>query len=288
MTDERLKNEGPHGIPSFLEPAHRALTTRLAQGKHRKYIRFLIAALSSIPWVGGVLAASASLTAENEQQALNDLQQVWLEDHKLKVAELGEALSEIFQRLDNFGDEIKDRMESPEYLGLVKATFRVWDQAETQEKRDMLKRLIVNAGAIHLCDDDLIRLFLHWIEQYHETHFMVAKAVYEDEGITRAEIWTVIKGAEYPREDSHEADLFKYLVRELSMGGVIRQERVKDAAGNFRKKAVRVRRPHSNIMTSAFDDNEGYEMTELGKKFIHYVQEDAAAQLDAGATGAPA
>jgi hypothetical protein len=71
-----------------LEPSREELVQRLSQGKNRKYVRFLIAALGSIPWIGGFIAASASLTAEREQQGINDLQQAWLEEHKEKIAEL--------------------------------------------------------------------------------------------------------------------------------------------------------------------------------------------------------
>ena len=60
----------------LLEPSQESLVQRLSEGKNRKYVRFLVAALSSIPWIGGFIAASASLNAEREQQGINDLQQV--------------------------------------------------------------------------------------------------------------------------------------------------------------------------------------------------------------------
>ena len=108
------------------------------------------------------------------------------------------------------------------YLALVRKTFRSWDEADTQEKKLMFKRLIMNAGAIQLCDDDLIRLFLHWVELYHETHFVVVRAIYRSKRITRGQLWNVIRAKPRPREDSYEADLFKYLIRDLSTGGVIK------------------------------------------------------------------
>jgi hypothetical protein len=274
--DEKDKSVKVSGL-RFIEPSHQALAERLTQGKYRKYVRFLLAALGGIPWIGGVLAASSSLSAEREQQGVADLQQVWLEEHKSKVELLGETLTEIFQRLDNFQDEIKERLESTEYLALVRKTFRTWDEADTEEKRQMLQRLITNAGAIHLCDDDLVRLFLHWVELYDETHFLVARTIYKQQRITRAQLWREIRGQEIPREDSSEADLFKYLIRDLSTGGVIRQERQTDYAGNFVRKTSHS--PSSRIMKSAFDDNDLYVMTDLGKKFIHYVMEDVAPQL---------
>jgi hypothetical protein len=269
----------------LFEPSQEALVQRLSQGKNRKYARFLIAALGSIPWIGGFIAASASLTAEREQQGINDLQQVWLQEHKEKIAELRDALNDIFHRLDNFGDQIQQRIESPEYLALVRKTFRSWDEADTQEKKQMLKRLIMNAGAIQLCDDDLIRLFLHWVELYHETHFVVVRAIYKSHRITRGQLWNAIRGKPKPREDSYEADLFKYLIRDLSTGGVIRQERQTDGYGNFvKKESPSHRQTAANVMKSAFDDTEYYVLTDLGAKFVHYVMEDVAPQLGSNTT----
>ena len=42
-------------------------------------------------------------------------------------------------------------------------------------------------------------------------------------GFTRYDIWAEMYGEELPREDSAEADLFKYVIRELSTVGVIRK-----------------------------------------------------------------
>jgi hypothetical protein len=257
-----------------------ALVARLGAGKSRRYVRFLVAALGSIPWVGGLIAASASLSAENEQQSLNELQRLWLEEHKQKLKELGDTLAEILVRLDKLGDEVQQRIESPEYLALVRKAFRSWDQADTEEKKQMLKKLIANAGASKLCPDDLIRLFIHWIELYHETHFVVMKEIYRIPNITRAELWQNIHG--HPvRDDSSEADLFKYLIRDLSTGGVIRQARETDFAGHFLKRDARGQshKSPSRVMESAFEETKPYVLTELGKKFVHYVMTDVVAQI---------
>src|ERR1700722_15979270 len=104
----------------LIEPSQDALVSKLSAGRSRKYVRFVVAALSSIPWVGGFIAASASLSAEREQEGINELQRLWLEEHKEKLKELSATLADIFVRLNNFGDEVDQRMESPEYLALVK------------------------------------------------------------------------------------------------------------------------------------------------------------------------
>lgn len=263
-----------------LEEAQNALAQRLGGGRRRKYVRFFIAALSSIPWVGGVFSAASSFSAETDQEQINDLHRLWLAEHEAKAGELLATLMEIFDRLDNFGDEIQERIESPEFLTLVKKNFRSWDEADTQEKKQMLKKLITNAGAIKLCSDDIVRLFIAWIDQYHELHFSVIKEIYRDPGITRGEMWDVIRG-QRPRDDSAEADLFRLLIRDLSTGGVIRQERETDAYGRFRRKrrTAQSRAAASGVMESAFEETKPYVLTELGKQFVHYVMEDLAPQL---------
>ncbi len=263
-----------------LEDAQKALAQSLGGGRRKKYVRFFVAALSSIPWVGGLFSASASLNAEADQIKINDLHRLWLAEHEAKARELIATLMEIFERLDNFGDEIQERIESPEYLTLVRKTFKAWDEADTEEKRQMLKKLILNAGAIKLCSDDLVRLFTSWIELYHELHFSVIKEIYRDPGITRGEMWDVIRGAR-PRDDSAEADLFKLLIRDLSTGSVIRQEREVDSQGRFRRKrrSPQSRAAASGVMETPFEETKPYVLTELGKQFIHYVMEDVAPQL---------
>jgi hypothetical protein len=195
----------------------------------------------------------------------------------------GATLSEIFGRLDNFGDEVQERIESPQYLALVKNCFRSWDEADTQDKKQMLKKLSTNAGAIKLCADDLIRLFMNWIDQYHEAHFAVIKEIYRHPGVTRGQIWDNIHGKR-PREDSADADLFRYLIRELSTGGVIRQARETDALGRFykREKTSYSQSGSSSVMESSFESTKPYVLTELGKQFVHYVMEDVVQQIAAG------
>lgn len=264
----------------FIEPSQDALVARLSAGKGRKYVRFVAAALGSIPWVGGFIAAAASLSAETEQSGINELQRLWLEEHKGKLNQLSVTLAEIFARLEGFGEEIQRRIESPEYLGLVRKIFRLWDESDSDEKKQMFKKLITNAGASKLCPDDLIRLFAHWIELYDETHFVVMREIYQNPRSTRGRIWDNIRGQK-PREDSSEADLFRYLIRDLTTGGVIRQPRETDAAGNFLKKDTREqpRKDMGRTMESAFEDTKPYVLTELGKEFVHYVMDEVVSQI---------
>ena len=98
---------------------------------------------------------------------------------------------------------------------------------------------------------------------------MVIKEIYRRPGITRGAMWDRIRGSS-PREDSAEADLFKYLIRDLSTGGVVRQERETDGYGNFLKKDTRGQ-SHGNAsrtMESAFENAKPYVLTALGKQFV--------------------
>ncbi|HLG58122.1 MAG TPA: hypothetical protein VI485_22435 [Vicinamibacterales bacterium] len=258
------------------------LAQPLGAERQRKFRRFFLAALGSVPWVGGFLSAAASLDAEREQQTVNELQQEWLEEHRAKLAELGKTLLEIIGRLETLGTEVEQRIQSPEYLGLVRQAFRVWDQSDTSEKRRLIQNLLTNAGGTPLTADDVVRLFIQWIDYYHEAHFAVIRCVFQNPACTRAEIWSHVHGNEV-RENSAEADLFKLLIRDLSTGGVIRQHRDTTEDGSFVKRTP-VRRPKgygSQVMKSAFDDVEQYELTELGNQFVHYTMNEVVPRLGA-------
>ncbi|MBT3419472.1 MAG: hypothetical protein HN726_03925 [Candidatus Magasanikbacteria bacterium] len=254
------------------------------KGKRRSHVRFIAAALGSIPWVGGFLGALSAKDAEKEQGEINELQQLWLQEHEEKVHKLAFTFFQILSRLETFGEEIQSRLESPQYLNLVRKGFRTWDQADTEEKRELIRKLLTSAGATKLCPDELVRLFIDWIHKYHESHFKVIKEVYQNPRITRGEIWENIYGAK-PRENSAEADLFRLLVDDLSQGRVIRQERQTDGSGNFLKKQRKTSTKGSRTMTSAFENSKRYVLTELGKQFVHYTMEELVTRIDVPQNG---
>jgi hypothetical protein len=265
------------------EDVRRAIDRSVGGSQQRRYHRFLMAALGSIPWVGGVISATAALSADSDQDKLNELQKEWLEEHRQKLAELGKTLAEVVDRLESLGEDIQRRMESQAYLALVRRAFRTWDEADTDEKRRLVKNLLTNAGGTTLCPDDLVRLFIQWIDYYHEAHFAVIRAIFASPGSTRADVWDSVHG-EAVRENSAEADLFRLLFRDLSMGGVIRQHRDTTPDGHFVKKPT-VRSPRgigARVMKSAFDDTERYELTELGSQFIHYTMNEVVPRIDTG------
>lgn len=250
------------------------------QEKKQRITRFIIAAMSSIPWIGGFFGASASLKAELEQSKTNDLIKLWIEEHEAKLSDLGETIHKIIVRFDSFGDSIKDRIQSEEYLQLVRKGFRIWDKADTEDKRELIRKLIANSCAINLSSDDVIRLFMDWIEKYHDSHFYVIKYIYQNPGISRGQIWDMIYDYR-PAENSAEADLYKLLIRDLSTGSVIRQYRETNYYGEFVKKSKpKTRGTGSKVMKSAFSDSEPYELTDLGSKFVHYCMEEVVPQIE--------
>jgi hypothetical protein len=146
----------------------------------------------------------------------------------------------------------------------------------------MLRNILAHAADASITSDDVVRMFLQWVHVYSEFHFVVIAAIYNDKGVTRARIWEKV-GKEEVREDSAEADLFKLLIRDLSTGGIIRQNREKDYHGNFLRKPAQRRRTgasSSTTMESAFEDTKGYELTELGQQFVHYAMTDLPLRIE--------
>ncbi len=242
--------------------------------------KFFLAALSSILWVGGYLSAAASLKSEEASSRVSELQTQWLEEHHEKLENLQDTLVEVDTRFSSLGESITDRIESDEYLGIVRKAFRVWDNADTKQKQKYVANLVTNAAGTRVCNDDVVRLFVDWLETYHESHFAVIREIRQNPGSTRYDVWNALYNVEV-RDDSPEANLFRLLFRDLSTGGLIRQERDVNQLGQFvTKRAVRVPKGYgARTMKSAFDDKEAYVLTALGTQFIHYTMNDSIARL---------
>lgn len=123
-------------------------------------------------------------------------------------------------------------------------------------------------------------MFIDWIGQYSALHFKVIGAIYNSRGISRGAIWRKI-GKGQVREDSADVDLYKLLIRDLSTGGVIRQHRETDYHGNFISKPATKRSAGggSRVLTSAFDEEDMYELTELGQHFVHYAMTELTSRI---------
>lgn len=270
---ERLKTELAKAEPS----AKRRITEKL-----------LLAALGSIPWLGGFISAAADFKAEEGAARQDKLQTEWLREHERRIRELLETLHDVQSRIAQLGPDVEERIQSEEYLTLVRGAFRAWDEAETEEKRRYAANLLVNAAGTRVCSDDVVRLFIKWIDEYHESHFAVIREIYKHPRASRFDIWTEIYG-NIPREDSAEADLFKLLIRDLSTGGVIRQERATTIDGDFlRRRSAKRLGPPPTTLESAFEGTKPHVLTELGKQFVHYTMNEIVGRLETNGGTRPA
>jgi len=242
----------------------------------------------------GLLSAEAGAWYEKEQAKANNFLEHWLKMLQEELAEKSKTILEILARLDLNDKKMAERVESPEYQSLLKKAFRDWSGTESEDKRQLVRNILVNAADASVTSDDVVRMFLQWINTYSELHFTVIRSIYNDSGVTRGRIWEKI-GKEEVREDSAEADLFKLLIRDLSTGSIIRQHRDKDHDGRFLRVQTQ-RRPKGQRPTtteSAFEDSKGYELTGLGEKFVHYAMTDLPPRIgfvkpDAAAASAAA
>lgn len=241
--------------------------------------KFVLAALGSIPWVGGFISAAVSYKTDEKTIKANNLQTKWLQEHSIKIENLMKDLEEVVSRFEGIGEQIDKRIQTDEYLSLVRKAFRTWNEADTDEKRKYVKNIVANSAGTTVCSDDVIRLFIDWLNSYHEAHFAVIREIYKQPGITRYDMWANLNG-EFPREDSPEADLFKMLIRDLSMGGVIRQERTTNHYGQFVKKKPVKRNTGSNVMESAFETTKPYVLTGLGEQFVHYTMNEVVNRIE--------
>jgi hypothetical protein len=262
---------------------NKQLDEALGHGVGPKAARFALACLGAVPGIGGAIAGIASTWSEKEQAEFNHIFQAWLKLQEDEIREIGVTIFEVMARLDQNDEEIRKRVESPEYLRLVKKCFRDWSAAESEEKRRLIRNLLSNAAATKICSDQVISMFITWIDMYSEPHFAVIREVYKQPGSTRHDIWAAIHGQDV-REDSAEADLFKLLIHDLSTGHVFRQHREVDYYGRFVKSPAKRRTGQtSQVMTSAFDDEKQYELTELGKQFVHYTMNEIVPRIAASA-----
>ena len=270
----------PRAIEGDIDDIRAEIAEHQSTRRGRFAEKFILAALSGIPWIGGYLSAAASLRQDESNHRISELQTEWLDEHQEKLQDLQDTVTEVDGRFERIGESLTERIESPEYLAIVKKAFRIWDTVDTKEKREYVANLVTNSGATRLCSDDVIRLFADLIERYHEMHFAVIREIHKNRGATRQDVWVALYNTDV-REDSAEADLFKLIFRDLSTGGMIRQERDTNQLGDFMKKhhAHVAKGFGGRTMKSAFDDKEAYVLTGMGRQFIHYTMNDAVTRI---------
>lgn len=246
-------------------------------GSRKKYSRIILSCLSVTPWIGGILSAAAAADSEKDQGQINELQKQWLEEHTRMFGELSSLLSEVFDRLDNM-ENIDDRIQSAEYLKIVRRSFQAYDRCDDDIRRSAIRNIIVNSACISYCHDNVVKLFAEWINLYSELHFQVISKIFNNTGISRGEIWQGLVG-DIPADNSAEADLYRLLIHDLSIGKIIRQYKPTNHRGQFILNQ-KSKRTANSTAKSPFDFHEPYELTELGKQFVHYVLTDSVRGLE--------
>jgi len=259
------------------EPCRRELP---GSGGGGQAARAALQALSgAIPLLGGLLSAASGYWSEQEQKRVNDFLQAWLKMLQDEFREKQQVIGDIIVRLNVHDEEIGKRVRSDEYQALLRKAFRNWSGAESAKKREYIRNILTNAAGTRLASDEVVSLFIDWLQRYSEFHFTVIADIYHHAGSTRAEVWDRL-GRGVVREDSADADLFKLLIHDLSTGHVIRQHRESDYHGNFIKVSRPKNRPTaSRVMTSAFDDGKQYELTALGEQFVHYAMTEVTVKI---------
>lgn len=237
-----------------------------------------LAYLSGIPSPEEEALVEAVRLSEEEDIEFNRLLSVWLKLQEDEVGEIGRTLIEVLQKLEVDTKKVRERIESPEYLKLVRKSFRNWSAAESEEKRVLVRNLLVNAVSRATSPSFILLMFIDWLDKYSDEHFKLIREVYKalPDGLTRKEMWRRLHlNKEVPPEDSAEADMFKMLVLDLSTGYVIRQPREKDFYGNFvRARSTPAIAAPVEARISAFDDTKKYVLTELGRQFVYYTIEE--------------
>src|ERR1700722_18053821 len=132
----------------------------------------------ALPLGGGILSAIAGAWSEAEQDRFNRFLEHWLQMLKDELKEKEKTVFEIMARLDLQDEEIAKRVESKEFQSLMKKAFREWAGAESETKREYVRNILANAASSRISNDDVVRLYIDWLQRYSELHFEVIGAVY--------------------------------------------------------------------------------------------------------------
>jgi hypothetical protein len=86
----------------------------------------------AIPIVGGIFSGAAGAWSEEAQDHFNKVAASWMQLQRDEIKEIGITIAEILSRLDLNDENIRKRIESPEYLSLLKKAFRDWSATESE------------------------------------------------------------------------------------------------------------------------------------------------------------
>src|SRR6266478_891916 len=110
----RMEDENDKLVPRdyVVESIKAEIELSTPSRRQRIFEAVALAALGSIPWVGGVIAAAASVAASyrdgESQGQRDDLLKEWLQEHQEKLQKLRVTLEEMVLRLEGFGEEVDE------------------------------------------------------------------------------------------------------------------------------------------------------------------------------------
>ncbi|MER9169639.1 hypothetical protein NKI12_20105 [Mesorhizobium australicum] len=110
-----------------------------SNGKKRTARAALNALAGAIPFVGGLISAGAGYWSEREQEEVTNVLRQWLQMLEDELREKGRTIAEIVARLDMRDEDVKERIESPEYQSLLKKAFRNWSSIDTEYKGQRIR-----------------------------------------------------------------------------------------------------------------------------------------------------
>src|SRR3954466_12420334 len=109
MADERQELQRVEtAVASIKAELEKASPSR----KQRIYEAVALAALSAIPWIGGVFAAGLTFKIREGDVVHDALVEQWLAEHQDKLFLLRQTLEEVVGRLESLGEEIDERIQS--------------------------------------------------------------------------------------------------------------------------------------------------------------------------------
>jgi hypothetical protein len=279
----------PPDSPGAVTEGELDLIIKAGRGERwtRAAINFLATAITSamggppslvMGVIGGGIGAATGIISDKKQAETNKLLAACAKEMRESLEELRGTVMQVIVSIKASEDQFVSRVEDPRYQELIRKAFTGWSRGQSDEKREMIRRLLAHAAEVPDPDYDLFKLFFDWLQRYNELHFRVIRAMKEANRPTRLQIWELMGGSRI-RDDSAEADVFKCLILDLTFGHVIRQAKEKAAGGQLLKKARKPTRNASPYMKSAIDDKDEYELTAVGQLFIHYTMEELIQKL---------
>jgi hypothetical protein len=134
-----------------LEISKEDIDKAFESGNGSKVARYALSVLGGlIPFAGGVIGGAAGAWSDHESDQFKKMLRMWLQMQQDEVEEIGRTLFEVMDRLNQNDERIRERIESKEYLSLVKKCFRDWSAAESEEKRILIRNLLANSASCKL------------------------------------------------------------------------------------------------------------------------------------------